>query len=252
MMRDSMTLPYVFKMFDKTRESQIFKVTGNERWCCLSVMGQNASLEVHEFGNEGIRSLRISNDVGRIGDQGQAKDNDFAAASLVDQLYGGRQNIEFCLGIGFGKRIREIKRIDQLPGLAKLHVKMQVFDDDDSRAILVIDKNLLIRNAKIYVKNSQEDRSIFEISTSGNSNSQNGYKLAAAGSLKQIGLLAATGSKGRLTNRVIEDFEISDVSLNFEVRDQHIGRRRSLSSLDHLWKQIEKNPSNSANQIRNR
>ena len=94
--------------------------------------------------------------------------------------------VEFCLGFGFGKRIRTIDRIEPAGGLLKVEGSIQIWWEDESTCQLTLDDHYLVREA-IIEANVKGNRTRLEVHTKETVAAQ-GVELAKRGLFKRIAL----------------------------------------------------------------
>jgi hypothetical protein len=94
--------------------------------------------------------------------------------------------VEFCLGYGFGKRIRTIDRIERAAGLLNVEGSIQIWLEDESTFQLTLDDHYLVRDALIEA-NVKGNWTRFEVHTKETVAAQ-GVELAQRGLFKRIAL----------------------------------------------------------------
>jgi len=102
----------------------------------------------------------------------------------------GKQRMmdEFCLGVGYGKRIESVDQIEIKNGVTHVEATMRLFRDDTTKAQLKIDSDFLVREATLTATNPDGGQTRFDISNEGLSDSPAGAAVASKGVLKWITL----------------------------------------------------------------
>ena len=95
------------------------------------------------------------------------------------------RNIQFAFGFGFGKRIKTIERVEHTDAGTELEGTILIWNDDKSRFKLILDDNLIVRQATIDC-NADGNLTRFEIKTKGTIRKE-GFVLAKTGTFKGRG-----------------------------------------------------------------
>ena len=141
-----------------------------------------------------------------------------------DQMFG-----ELCLGIGYGKRMKEVTSIKQAGPNLEIEATLLLYDGlpDISRATLIVDSNLLVRKATLWTRD-ESDGLMSEIITDGILPGLPPERFVArTSSHKRRNFWTDRGGKKRNGNLINADYET--VSIKFELSDEEYA---SLSSID--------------------
>lgn len=129
-----------------------------------------------------VRQITKTGDTGR----GHAMLDIRASKAPVDVAHEHAMAVEFAHGFGFGKRIKQIDRIEQEGTRLKVEGSIQIWWEDQSRFRLVLDDHHLVREAHIE-SNVKGNHTAFEVKTEGTVK-QGGFEFAKTGSFKRIAL----------------------------------------------------------------
>lgn len=122
---------------------------------------------------------------------------------------------EFALGIGYGKRLVSIERVEQTEDGLEIWGEMLVWVTDVTTAHLVMDKNYVVRKAEITALSSDGGTNLIHIETDGSARAGN-LNVAAHGHFLRTAYLNATPDTPHTT---IEDYDVSFDSARFNLSD---------------------------------
>jgi len=124
-------------------------------------------------------------------------------------FYEARLQLEFALGVGFGSRLESIEKIERNGAMARVHATMQIWTQDITEAVLLVDSDLIVREATL-VANSKGHVTRFEVRTSGTVTSPDHGSLAAASTYKRTSLGILRNGKLEGKSRVVDDYSTED------------------------------------------
>ena len=123
----------------------------------------------------------------------------------VDMAQEQAMEVEFVHGFGFGKRIKQVDRIERDGTRLKVDGTIQIWWEDISRFQLVLGDHFLVRQAAIQ-SNVKGYRTDFEVKTEGSVTAE-GFAFAKSGSFKRIVLGMEVEGKLTAKPRIQKEFQ---------------------------------------------
>ncbi|MCG6154242.1 hypothetical protein [Rubinisphaera margarita] len=124
-------------------------------------------------------------------------------------FYEARMELEFSLGVGFGSRLESIEQIEREGELARVHGTMRIWKNDLTKAVLLVDRNLIVREAVLHADSSGH-LSRFEIQTSGTIVLPERTCFAKGSQYKRIGLGHVCEGEFIERTTVLDDYSTED------------------------------------------
>ncbi len=134
---------------------------------------------------------------------------------------GQRREIEFSLGFGFGKRIKNISSVTRKNNQLLLEGSILLWDDDVSTFRLSIDQDLVVRNAVIRVE-AGNNQTRYDVSTEGSVKdhdfvfARTGHHTRTALGLKKPAVKLKVPFKPHIT----DEFDVDFKSAKFRLGDE--------------------------------
>lgn len=129
----------------------------------------------------------------------------------------------FCMGVGYGKRASSIDSIRAEGEMVTAEVTMRLWSQDLTRGALKIDKQFIVREAKLLA-NSDGDETRFEISTEGVIGAPSGREIGRSGRLKRTALTAMVRGQKQDINKVREDYGVNVLKVQYDLKDEEYRR----------------------------
>ncbi len=158
----------------------------------------------------------------KLGERGNATMEVQKGGYLVDFCHERAMSVEFAHGIGFGKRIKWIDRVEPAGEMLKVTGTIQIWWEDASTFELLLDKHRLVRRATIEC-NVKGNRTRFEVTSDGTAEAGD-IELTRTGSFRRISLGVDAGGKVAPHTKVTNEFQTEFRAIKRPLDDEEYER----------------------------